>query len=86
VILKPEEMGVGEYMLIERSSTIPTHRVKQGWHWCDDWDDMLIGPGMDALVGCTCKWPALEPWKVEAAARVDEANARMEAAQKGSDK
>lgn len=26
-----------------------------GWHYCPDWDGLLIGPGMRELECCTCK-------------------------------
>ena len=29
--------------------------IAQGWHFCPDWDGLLIGPGMDELEDCTCK-------------------------------
>lgn len=25
-----------------------------GWHWCPEWDDLLVGPGMRELECCTC--------------------------------
>lgn len=28
--------------------------IAQGWHFCYDWDDLLIGPGMIELESCTC--------------------------------
>lgn len=27
-------------------ATLTPEEMAQGWHWCDDWDYMLIGPGM----------------------------------------
>jgi hypothetical protein len=29
-----------------------------GWHFCWDWDLMLIGPGMPEMESCACKPPA----------------------------
>ena len=26
----------------------------EGWHWCYDWDLMLVGPGMQAQEACVC--------------------------------
>ena len=28
--------------------------MEAGWHWCHDWDGMLVGPEMAAQDGCTC--------------------------------
>ena len=28
---------------------------RQGWHYCFDWDGMLVGPGMHEINGCTCE-------------------------------
>lgn len=30
--------------------------IKSGWHFCWDWDGLLIGPGMMEMECCTCKW------------------------------
>ncbi len=27
----------------------------EGWHFCHDWDQMLIGPGMPEMEACTCE-------------------------------
>lgn len=29
--------------------------LKQGWHWCWEWDLMLVGPGMAELNCCDCE-------------------------------
>ena len=28
--------------------------ISRGWHFCPDWDDMVIGPGMPEMEACTC--------------------------------
>jgi hypothetical protein len=34
-----------------------------GWHWCLEWDGMLVGTdSIEALV-CSCNHPAIEAWK-----------------------
>jgi hypothetical protein len=33
--------------------------ISEGWHWCPDWDDLLIGPGMGEIEVCLCAIPAL---------------------------
>ncbi len=45
------------YMALERNRSLSlTHReLEEGWHFCVDWDGMLVGPGMDALAGCLCR-------------------------------
>lgn len=29
--------------------------IEQGWHFCPEWDSLLIGPGMKELDCCTCE-------------------------------
>lgn len=36
---------------------------KQGYHWCLEWDDMLVGPGQDEALFCSCDHPKIEEWK-----------------------
>jgi len=28
--------------------------INQGWHFCQDWDGMLVGPGMPEFDSCLC--------------------------------
>lgn len=28
--------------------------ISAGWHFCLDWDGLLIGPGMEEMMCCTC--------------------------------
>lgn len=37
--------------------------IVQGWHFCWDWDGLLVGPGMGELQTCTChpKPPGYQP-------------------------
>ena len=31
--------------------------IEQGWHWCSDWDFLLVGPDMEAeqaVCNCFC--------------------------------
>jgi hypothetical protein len=40
----------------------PEERAK-GWHFCPEWDDLLLGPGMEAeLEACRCRLNAKAPW------------------------
>lgn len=34
---------------------------KQGWHYCVEWDLMLVGPGMCELEACHCSDPPTCP-------------------------
>jgi hypothetical protein len=29
----------------------------EGWHYCPDWDGLLIGPGMGEMEWCICGEP-----------------------------
>lgn len=31
--------------------------IAQGWHFCPEWDGLLIGPGMAELDSCPCPRP-----------------------------
>lgn len=35
----------------------------QGWHWCNEWDGMLVGPSTQEALVCSCNHPAIEAWK-----------------------
>jgi hypothetical protein len=48
---------------VERYHDITTGRIKLSeeeiknhWHFCSKWGGMLIGPGMDEMKICTCKF------------------------------
>lgn len=32
--------------------------ISEGWHWCPDWDGLLVGPGMPEQNGCQCNIPS----------------------------
>jgi hypothetical protein len=32
--------------------TLTLKEIDQGWHWCSDWDGLLVGPGMDEMDSC----------------------------------
>lgn len=34
---------------------LPDHLIRLGWHYCSDWDGLLIGPGMPEMACCTCQ-------------------------------
>jgi len=35
----------------------------QGWHWCWNWDGLLVGPGMPELRACQCDTPEINKAK-----------------------
>ena len=47
------------YWEIERSQTVrlTPEELAEGWHFCPDWDSMLVGPGMAELGACLCRLP-----------------------------
>ena len=36
------------------SEKLSDDEISQGWHFCDDWDGLLIGPGMGEMEACEC--------------------------------
>ena len=49
-------MNRQRYLEVEygKDVTLTEEEQNQGWHFCADWDYMLIGPGMHELYCCTC--------------------------------
>ena len=39
------------------NARLTQEELAQGWHFCPDWDFMVVGPGMDAIESCTCQLP-----------------------------
>jgi hypothetical protein len=33
---------------------LTAEEIAAGWHWCLDFDGLLVGPGMGELEHCTC--------------------------------
>lgn len=29
--------------------------IAEGWHWCPEWDGLLVGPGMPEMESCVCQ-------------------------------
>ena len=44
---KDLQWGTGHAQLTE-------DEMKMGWHWCLEWDDMLIHPAMSEYAHCRC--------------------------------
>lgn len=52
------------YAALDRAGRgLSREEVAAGWHYCPDWDFMLIGPGMEGeLDGCTCPKETQQPF------------------------
>lgn len=49
-------MEYRRWLELERSDLpLMEEEVRDGWHFCPDWDGLLVGPGMSELQGCTCR-------------------------------
>ena len=33
---------------------ISMKELQEGWHFCEDWDGLLVGPGMPEMECCHC--------------------------------
>lgn len=41
--------------LMERDGTLSAEEMAEGWHWCWEFDGLLVGPGMElCLEVCRC--------------------------------
>jgi hypothetical protein len=38
----------------ERCEPLTHDEIAAGWHFCWDWDGLLIGPGMGETASCHC--------------------------------
>ena len=41
-------------LMEDDSLPLTDEEILQGWHFCPDWDGLLIGPGMGEWDGCMC--------------------------------
>lgn len=41
-------------LMNDDSTELTPEEVAQGWHWCWEWDGLLVGPGMKELEACVC--------------------------------
>jgi len=52
------------YMELDRSGEgLTKEEWEAGWHWCNEWDGMLVGPDTDEALVCSCNHPVIEAWK-----------------------
>lgn len=48
-------MSEAEWLALERSGgPLSPAQIAEGWHYCHDWDGLLIGPGWPEMACCTC--------------------------------
>lgn len=43
-------------LLMESEELLTADEIALGWHFCNEFDGLLVGPGMDELNYCSC-WP-----------------------------
>lgn len=41
-----------------QSSQLTEEEIAEGWHFCLEWDGLLVGPGMQEMECCNCFEPA----------------------------
>ena len=52
-----------KFLMDNENERLSDQELNFGWHFCAEWDGLLVGPGgMEALV-CSCGHPAIEAWK-----------------------
>lgn len=39
-------------LMKDESLSLTDVELAQGWHFCREWDGLLIGPGMEEMAGC----------------------------------
>jgi hypothetical protein len=45
------------------SKALTQAELELGWHWCYEWDGLLVGPNMDELRCCNCTVEAAQKAK-----------------------
>lgn len=57
-------MNIERQLQLDRSGEgLTEEEWNQGWHWCADWDQMLVGPGYLEALFCKCGLSKIEEWK-----------------------
>lgn len=52
------------FLALDRSGKgLTDEEFAQGYHWCYEWDEMLVGPGQAEALVCSCQHPVIEAWK-----------------------
>ena len=49
--MKPERQKMLD---MDPNAKLTQEEMDEGWHWCYDWDQMLVGPGTVEADFCTC--------------------------------
>jgi hypothetical protein len=44
-----------QFLMSDGDDQLSEEEIAAGWHFCWDWDGLLIGPGMGELEFCLCK-------------------------------
>lgn len=56
VDLANEPMSEDRYQELERGAfELTEQEIEDGWHWCNDFDGLLVGPGMEEQKYCHCE-------------------------------
>ena len=42
------------YLMNNQDEELTPEEKKEGWHFCHEFDGLLVGPGMDEMKVCTC--------------------------------
>lgn len=48
------------YLMRHDEEVLTEADLAEGWHWCSEFDGLLVGPGMYELNFCKC-WPNSHP-------------------------
>lgn len=44
--------------LMDDEDPLSDEEIAEGWHFCYDWDGLLVGPGMEETGCCSCELPS----------------------------
>lgn len=42
--------------LMRAEDDLTEEEIQEGWHFCWEWDGLLVGPGMDEMDSCLCAY------------------------------
>lgn len=52
---RDKTMILERYLELDKAGKgLTEEEIEAGWHFCLDWDGMLVGPGMPEVEGCIC--------------------------------
>lgn len=55
-MILPALMTEERYRVLDRlGEGLTPEEIASGWHYCFEWDGMLIGPGMPEMRVCICE-------------------------------